>query len=208
MRIHRRHFLLLLAFAAVGCFFGSPVSAQSRAVIDGINTAAACFDETEAAFVAAGENISAVGNDAIIAKIDKQMPFLDKLIGCGDTVLKIKGMPLQARRGLSARRQQYVDAKELYTIQSCVFKKLDESEKVLPAVTKNIEAGDRLAALVAIQTARVATSRSKFCAEDGIASKTIAENLKTGFRQSLAEANSLLKQIEDLRARIEKLPEK
>lgn len=209
MKTYRRHFFPLLALATFGFFSSPQVSAQYKAVIDGINTAVACFDETEIAFVAAGQNISAAdGNSAMIAKIDRQMPFLDKLIGCGDTVLKIKGLPLQARRNLTSRRQEYVNAKELYNIQSCVFKKQGEADKSLDKMLEGTKARDRLVALIAIQAARVSTMQAKFCAEDGIASKNIAENLKSGFRGSLAETTSLLKQIEDLQKRIEKMKEK
>lgn len=208
MKNYRRYFLLAFALVIFCSLASVRTSAQSRTVINGLNAAAKCFDENEAKFVEAGKDTTLTGNDAVIYNIDQKMPLLDKLIGCADTAISIKGMPLKARRGLAARKKEYVEAKETFTFQGCVFKSLDTAEKSLTKMNVRLDAKDKSGALTEIQTARDAASRSKVCAEQGLASKTISADMKSGLRQNLTEADSLLEKITSLQKDMEKMPEK
>lgn len=166
-----------------------------------------CFTENEAKVAAISNSSPLSGNADTLRRLNESLPVLKILIGCAEKGSKISGLPLKTRRAMLDRKKEYQSAEEIFSLQSCIFGKLEETEKELPEITKKIEEANKKGALLAIQQSTTPALQAELCAENAISSKTISADMKSGFEENLVKITSLLESIDNLKKKVEKMPE-
>lgn len=197
-----------LFFISLITLFGNlAAAAQPRRSSAQLAAVISCFTEKEARVSAISGATPLSGNADTLRRLNESLPILKELIACADKGLRIKGLPLNARRSFQTRRKEYKSAEEVFSTQSCIFSRLDDTEKGIFETSKEIDEKDKEVAQVGVVKVENSALQAKLCAERGISSPLISADMKSGFRENLVQITSFLQKIEDFKKDIEKMPE-
>lgn len=198
MKIPDRYFLLVCALFvfAVGA---SEAAAQNKPAA-AYAKVKACFDETDAAY----KHIESQPPSA--EKNRQNQATLEKLIGCANEGLTIKGLPAKTVKDLAARRDGYLSERETTLYVSCADEMMIEVDEAISSVDAKLEAKDKAGALKRLQTIRSGAELAKSCVRQALDSPRVAADVKTELQDTMRKLDSLLASFDSLKKTIESMP--
>lgn len=198
MKIPDRYFFLLCAlfFFAVGV---SEAAAQNKSVA-AYAKVKLCLDETDAAY-------KVITNQSPSPENNRQtQALLEKLIGCANEGLAIRGLPAKTVKDLAARRNGYLSERETSLYISCAAEMMIEVDNATPSVDARLEAKDKTGALRRLQTVRSGAVQAKSCVQQALDSPRVAADIKAELQDTMRKLDSLLASFDSLKKTIESIP--